>query len=116
MAINRLVKLDGDIPQKQQDQLDKCFGTHDWYDRAYHTQANLFGDSKPEKRSDTARQLLDLYTTRLKRAFKAVSTPSLVTNTRGAPLYYLIWAGHPTGKGIAEHILRLGEKISSTRK
>lgn len=117
MAINRLIKRDGQIRQSWVDQLDQCFGTHEWYDLAFEQeQPDLFGSSDMKKRSDTALRLLELYTSRLKKEFKSVATPSLVKNTRGSPLYYLIWAGHPTGLKIAEHILNLGDTISTKRK
>lgn len=116
MAINRLITRDGEIPKKWRDQLDNCFGTPEWEDRAYSTDVDLFGVEDTQKRKDTAERLLRLYTDRLKTVFKAVAKPSLVTNTKGAPLYYLIWAGHPTGLDIAEHVLNLGERISLKRK
>jgi hypothetical protein len=44
--------------------------------------------------------------------FGHVSTARLIKNTRGNPLYYLIWAG-PNSKGLtgAEYILSKGERI-----
>jgi hypothetical protein len=36
----------------------------------------------------------------------------LIKNTRGNPLYYLIWAGpHKKGLDGAEHILSKGERV-----
>jgi hypothetical protein len=44
--------------------------------------------------------------------FGHVSTARLIKNTRGNPLYYLIWAGpNATGLKGAEHILSKGEKL-----
>ncbi len=114
MAINRLLQKDGTVSDKAKQQLDDCFGCNDWYDLVYHQPEDLFG-SQLGKREQAERLLLELYTDRLKSVFKAVSKPSLIRNTRKGPLYYLIWAGHPTGLGIANHILTLGEKISLPR-
>jgi hypothetical protein len=57
-------------------------------------------------------KLLEWYRSRLRGIFGNVSTARLVKNTRGNPLYYLIWAG-PHKKGLvgAEHILSKGERV-----
>ena len=110
MAINRLVKRDGNIPLAWQDQLDLCFGCPDWREASYFEDQDLFGATEM-KREDAASRLLALYMKRLKDAFGNVSQPSLIRNTRGSPLYYLIWASsNPRGKKIADHILGMGEK------
>lgn len=111
MAINRLVKRDGDIRLSWQQQLDMCFGCEDWRTISRGTASDLFGLLN-FKREDASEQLLSLYVQRLKETFGHVSAPRLVRNTRGSPLYYLIWASsNGRGKEIANHILRLGERV-----
>jgi three-Cys-motif partner protein len=112
MTINRLVKTDIlSIPETWATQLDLCFGCRDWRDIAFSTERDFFGESVV-KRADAGQRLLNLYINRLEAIFGNVSLPSLVRNTKGAPLYYLLWAGsNPKGKGIANHILGLGEKV-----
>lgn len=111
MTINRLIKRDGHIPDTWKAQLDLCFGGEEWRDLAFTTTSGLFGEEQM-KRADASELLLGYYLDRLKAIFGNVSVPSLVKNTRGAPLYYLIWAGkHPTGQRIADHILRLGDRL-----
>lgn len=111
MTINRLIKRDHDIPLSCLQQLDLCFGCPDWRDLSYETQADLLGTFST-KRDDAGPLLLELYVRRLEAIFGHVSVPSLIRNTKGSPLYYLIWASsNPRGKGIANHILGLGERV-----
>ena len=116
MAINRLITKDGNVPQKWADLLDRCFGTTAWRDVSYQSQPNLFGDLEIIKRDNAGAALLGLYIERLRSVFTYVSQPSVVRNTRGFPIYYMIWAGqNRTGFKIAEHILGLGEKVTVPR-
>ena len=112
MAINRLITRNTEIPQNWEELLDKCFGTHDWYGRAYRVQKDLLGDETSKKRADTASRLLDLYHQRLKNTFGHSAPPRLVRNSKGSPLYHLLWASwHKRGEAIADHIMHMGEKI-----
>jgi three-Cys-motif partner protein len=102
MAINRLMKVDGDIPPSWRAQLDGVFGESDWF---------LFAMG-PRKRPDAKERLLKLYREKLKTAFGHVSQPKLIRNTKNSPLYYLLWAG-PHRKGLegADYILGMGERL-----
>ncbi len=113
MTINRLVMKNlRSIPEGWAAQLDRCFGCPDWRDIAFYTQPDLWGGEEILKHADAGQRLLNHYISRLEKLFGNVSDPSLVRNTKGAPLYYLLWAGtNPTGKRIANHILKLGEKV-----
>jgi three-Cys-motif partner protein len=105
MAINRMLPKDGDVPDGWQMSLDTLFGSPDWRKIVYHDGQDLFGP-KQRKAKDTSDKLLAWYRERLKKLFGHVSTPRLIENTRGNPLYYLIWAGpHATGLKGANHIL-----------
>lgn len=117
MGINRLIKKNGEVPENWVQILDDCFGTHEWYDLAYQESTDLFGDGGLRKNEATAERLLGLYHRRLKEAFGHVATPSLVTNTRGAPIYYLLWAAsNGRGAKIADHILKLGKRVKPPRR
>ena len=72
---------------------------------------DLFGP-KINKVSDAGQRLLEWYRVRLRQAFGHVSAARLIKNTRGNPLYYLIWAG-PNAMGLkgAQHILSKGESV-----
>lgn len=117
MAINRLITKNGDIPDRWRQGLDACFGDNDWEDLVYREQADLFGETQRQKVDDAAKRLLDYYVRKLKAVFGHVASPSVVRNTRGAPIYYMIWAGpHPLGYKIADYILSKGDKIATTKK
>jgi three-Cys-motif partner protein len=110
MAIQRLLTKSGDIPVGWQMSLDAFFGSPAWRELVYEENPDLFG-TKMSKVSDSAARLLEWYRARLRSEFGYVSTARLVRNTRGNPLYYLIWAGpNPTGLKGAEHILGKSEK------
>jgi three-Cys-motif partner protein len=117
MAIQRMLPNTGVVPEAWSIKLDQLFGDRAWFDAAYRSRApGLFADDGREKKPDYLRNLLELYRDRLKGAFGHVSEPRLIRNTRGAPLYFLVWAGpHPKGLAGANYILGMGEKVASTR-
>ena len=111
MAIQRLLTKSGDIPQGWQMSLDTFFGSPDWRQLTYEQGTDLFGP-KVKKVSNSGIKLLEWYRGRLRAVFGHVSTARLIRNTRGNPLYYLIWAGpHKKGLDGAEHILSKGERV-----
>ena len=112
MAIQRMLPNSGDVPDAWALALDAYFGDRAWFDAVYERGGGLFAASSVEKRDDSSERLLALYRSRLRTAFGHVSTPRLIRNTRGAPLYYLIWAGS-NKKGLegADYILTMGERI-----
>ncbi|MGR3343849.1 MAG: three-Cys-motif partner protein TcmP [Paracoccaceae bacterium] len=112
MAINRLIKKDGDIPESWRTSLNQCFGRTQWETISYSEQPDLFGDLNRQKIDNAGDALLGYYVARLKSKFRYVTTPSVVRNTKGAPIYYLIWAGpHSLGYKIAKHIMNLGDRV-----
>jgi three-Cys-motif partner protein len=114
MAIQRMLPNNGGVPDAWARTLDAYFGTHDWFDEVYERpREGLFETPGLEKRPDYSQRLLALYRIRLKEAFGHVSTPRLIRNTKGTPLYYLLWAG-PHRKGLegANHILSMGERLT----
>jgi three-Cys-motif partner protein len=112
MAIQRLMTRSGEIPVGWQISLDTFFGAPDWRNLAYEQEAGLFGQ-EVRKVSDSGIKLLEWYRGRLRSVFGNVSTARLIKNTRGNPLYYLIWAGpHALALKGAEHILSKGERLT----
>ena len=109
MCLNRLMTINPDIRKSWRDQLDGFFPTG-WYDEVYETVGGLLGDQK-QKRSDALERVLKWYCRTLEFTFGFVSEPRLIRNTRGGPLYYLIWAG-PNQAGLkgADYIMRMGER------
>ena len=106
MAIRRMLPKRGRVPEGWSTSLDTFFGSSDWYQHAYTGETDLAGD--PIKREDSEVRLLTWYRDRLRFAFGFVSEAQLITNTRGNPLYYLIWAG-PRAEGLkgANYILTM---------
>jgi three-Cys-motif partner protein len=112
MAIVRILANSADMPVAWVDRLDSYFGGREWFDEVYHRPEGLFGTGALQKRADYMERLLELYRSKLKKAFGYVSTPRLIRNTRGAPLYYLLWAGpHPAGLKGADYVLSMGELL-----
>jgi three-Cys-motif partner protein len=120
MAINRLIPVSGRISDNSRAQLDAFFPPG-WWDEAYDRDPGLFADVEPgeideawliAKRRDARNRLLSFYLRHLEAAFGYVSQPKLIRNTRGHPLYYLIWAGpHPAGLKGADYVLSMGESL-----
>lgn len=110
MGIQRMLPNSGVVPVEWADRLDRYFGTPEWRDEVYKTnEGDLFGNGFLAKQPDYHSRLLELYRRRLKKCFGHVSTAKLIRNTKGAPLYYLLWAGpHSLGLKGADHILRMG--------
>jgi three-Cys-motif partner protein len=114
MAIQRMLPNSGEVPEGWAATLDSYFGSRAWFEEAYQRrEGGLFAASGFEKRPDYSERLLALYRAQLRSAFGYVSAPRLIRNTRGAPLYYLLWAG-PNRKGLegADYILSMGEPLS----
>ena len=100
MAIQRMLPNSGEVPEGWAATLDGYFGSGAWFEEVYqHREGGLFTAKGFEKRPDYSERLLKLYCTRLRAAFGHVATPRLVRSMRGAPLYYLLWAG-PNKKGL----------------
>jgi three-Cys-motif partner protein len=111
MAIQRMLPNSADFQTGWRDRLDAYFGTSAWYEAVYESRTQLF-ETRIEKRHDYLENLLELYRGRLQEAFGHVSQPKVIQNTRGVPLYYLLWAG-PNRKGLegANYILSMGARL-----
>ena len=116
MAIQRLLTKSGEIPPRWQESLNALFGSPEWRLLTYQEDKDLFGTTT-SKTADSGLRLLEWYRGRLKSIFGNASPARLVKNTRGNPLYYLIWAG-PNRLGLkgAVHVLGNAEPSLRTRK
>ncbi len=118
MAIQRMLPNSGEVPERWAATLDSFFGSRAWFEEVYKIrEGGLFAVTGFEKRADYSERLLELYRARLRSSFGHVSTPRLIRNTRGAPLYFLVWAG-PNKKGLegADYILTMGERLGPNGK
>ncbi|MAF95099.1 MAG: hypothetical protein CMM60_05025 [Rhodospirillaceae bacterium] len=110
-TLQRLLPKSGQFSETKRQQLDEYFGSPDWYDVIYEKTPGLFGD-EINKSENSGKRLALWYRSRLKELFGLSSPASLIRNSRGGHLYYLIWAGHhPKGLEIASHVLSQGEVI-----
>ncbi len=111
MAIQRLLKRSGEFTPPERKKLDAYFGTTEWFDLLYRRRENLFGEDATEKVRRAGDVLASWYRGRLKEAFGYVSAAREIKNTRGVPIYYLIFAGpNRTGARIANEILKQGAR------
>ncbi|WP_417451513.1 three-Cys-motif partner protein TcmP [Kordiimonas sp.] len=111
MAIQRLLPNSGEFSSKHKLMLNEYFGSSAWEKIVYEQQPSLFGTQTVKKR-DSGEQLARWYQKRLGAEYGYCPKPRLIKNTRGAHLYYLLWAGpKKVAARIAEHVLRQGEII-----
>ena len=111
MAIQRLLKKNGQFTPKERSKIDQYFGTAEWYEKLYKHHDNMFGEDNITKVQNSGDVLVKWYCKRLKEAFGHVSTAREIQNTRGKPLYYLIFAGpNETGARIANYVLKQGAR------
>ena len=111
MAINRLMVREGNIPDNWLAMLDNFFGDQEWRSLVYQTEEDLFGE-RTSKAINAEMAILRYYLAKLRNCFGHVAEPMLVRNTKGNPLYYIIWAGpHPLGLKGANHVLSQGEIV-----
>lgn len=110
MCLNRLMTKDPEIRDTWRAQLDG-FLPAGWFEQVYESVSHLLGE-EVRKRPDALDALLAWYRKKLEETFGFVSEPRLIKNTRGGPLYYLLWAGpNVAGLAGANHIMKMGEKL-----
>ena len=96
MALNRTV-LPNDpnaLTGAQIKQMNRFWGSTEWRDEIYEEIPTLFGPIEMKIHRTTGQRLGRLFRKRLKTVFPHVTDPLVMTNSRNAPLYCLIFAGH----------------------
>ena len=114
IAVNRLLKRDGDVDTTVQHKLDKFFGTIDWYGTFYEIASSptLFGEEMVIQKKSDFRSIAQYFVERLQTVFKGVANnPLPLYNSKSNPLYLLCFAagnprGAPTAVKIAQDILK----------
>ena len=115
MAINRgvLRKHPEMISEASEERLDRFWGTKDWMMDLYMEEPALFC-IETVKRPHSGKEFGYAFKKRLGEIFRHCSSPILMTNSKNAPLYCMLFAGHnATGKKIAEDIFLRYEKAGS---
>jgi len=116
MAINRACLLNnpGKLTQKHIKRMNDFWGNTDWQNKIYQDVATLFGTAKVKNRNLDTQGLINYFVQRLKSVFTEVSLPLVMRNSKNAPLYCLIYAGHQkVAKGIIESIF---SRFKKTKK
>lgn len=114
VAVNRLLKRDGQISQSVKDKLDRLFGETTWYSEFYQTQTqpSLFGDEVTTQKTGNFEAIQHYLVKRLQSVFtRVVEKPLALYNSKNNPLYLLCFAagnekGAPTAVRIAQHVLK----------
>jgi len=112
MAINRgiLRQYPEMISKGSRERLDQFWGTKDWMVDLYMEERTLFG-TETVKKPHSGKEFGYVFKKRLGEIFRYCSIPILMTNSKNAPLYCMLFAGHnATGKRIAEDIFIRYEK------
>jgi three-Cys-motif partner protein len=112
MAINRSVRRSHPerLSEARKQRLDRFWGAREWMVDLFEEDQTLFGPEKV-KRKMTGKESGHVFKGRLEEIFPHCTNPILIANSKGAPLYCLMFAGHnATGKRIAEDIFASHEK------
>jgi three-Cys-motif partner protein len=108
VAVNRLLRRDGQIDDTLRKKLDTLLGTDDWFDAFYETrkEQTLFGEEERLRKVVNLEQIGQYFVARLKTVFaKVAEEPLPLYNSRNNPLYLLCFAaGNPRGADLAVKI------------
>ena len=112
MAINRgvLRRRPDMVSNAAKERLNRFWGTQDWLQDFYEEEETLFGPVSVKKEL-SGKELGSVYKKRLEELFPHCTNPIVMTNSKNAPLYCLIFAGHnATGKKIAQEVFARHER------
>ena len=108
VAVNRLLKKDGEIDEAIKASLDRLFGGKDWYNAFYSVrmESDLFGERSVTKKVGGFDVIGDFFVNRLRKVFAGVAdNPLPLFNSKRNPLYLLCFAsGNPRGAKTAVNI------------
>ncbi|MGB3767589.1 MAG: three-Cys-motif partner protein TcmP [Phormidesmis sp.] len=114
VAVNRLLKKNGEISTSNRESLDRIFGETDWFEAFYDLVKinDIFGTTSVRHEKTADFDTIKAYLIRrLKDTFPGVAeNPLCLKNSRNAPLYLLCFAcsnryGADVATKIAQHIL-----------
>ncbi len=108
IAVNRLLKKNGEINEPLRNKLDNLFGTSDWYKSFYEkrVRSGLFGQNSVTEKIADYEAIGKYFVGRLKKIFPGVAeNPLPLLNAKNNPLYLLCFAsGNPRGAKVAIRI------------
>jgi three-Cys-motif partner protein len=117
VAVNRLLRKDGNISDATKRTLDEMFGSEDWFSEFFKPKevVGLFETLTVLEKSANLDAIAEYFNDRLSSVFAAVSRhPRKLVNSKNNPLYLLCFAvGNPEPKAVglamklADHILKM---------
>jgi three-Cys-motif partner protein len=114
MALNRTV-LPNDpsaLTEAQIERMNRFWGYTDWRGDIYEEVPTLFGPVEMKIHRTTGQRLGRLFKKRIEEVFPYVTVPLVMTNSKNAPLYCLIFEGHnPTGAKIVQEIFQRYQRL-----
>jgi three-Cys-motif partner protein len=114
MALNRAV-LPNDpnaLTEAQIERMNRFWGSTEWRGDIYEEVPTLFGPVEMKIRRTTGQRLGRLFKKRLGEVFTHITDPLVMTNSRNAPLYCLMFAGHNlTGAKIVRDIFQRYQRL-----
>ena len=114
MALNRtaLHKDPNTLTEAQIQRMIRFWGSTEWRGDIYEEVPTLFGPVETKIHRTTGKRLGRLFKRRLEQVFPHVTTPLVMTNSRNAPLYCLMFAGHnSTGAKLVREIFQRFAKL-----
>lgn len=114
MALNRTVLRNdpNTLTEEQIQRMNRFWGSTEWRDDVYEEVRTLFGTIELKSHPTTGSRLGRLFKKRLETLFPHVTHPLVMTNSRNAPLYCLIFAGHkPVGAKIVRDTFQRYERL-----
>ena len=114
MALNRtaLPNDPNTLTEAQVELMSRFWGSTEWRVDIYEQVPTLFGSVEMKLHRTTGQRLGRLFKERLQEVFPRVTDPLVMTNSKNAPLYCLILAGHkPTGVNIVRQIFERYERL-----
>lgn len=114
MALNRtaLPNSPNALTDSQIERMNRFWGSTEWRGDVYQEVPTLFGPVEMKVHPTTGKRLGKLFKKRLESLFPNVTYPLVMTNSKNAPLYCLIFAGHnATGARIVRDIFQRYERL-----
>ena len=114
MALNRTVLSNkpGALSEAQIERMNRFWGSKEWRAAIYEKKRTLFEYVEMKSYRTTGQRLGRLFKKRLEQVFPHVTDPLVMTNSKNAPLYCLILAGHDsTGAKIVREIFQRYERM-----
>jgi three-Cys-motif partner protein len=102
-VIRNLRRVGGPDPRVRR-LLDRVMQSTDWIDELYVQQGRLWDEPVAVRGQLAASAVAERYEADLKAVFSSVSEPAIMTNSRGSPIYALVFASQ--NQGAAPSIMR----------